>query len=217
MSSAAAATAGYTLAAGPVRAQPVRTDIEGLTVGDGKVRVSGGEMPVYFARPANVANPPVILVAMEIFGLHEYIKDVTRRLGKLGALAIAPDYYFRKGEDLTKITEIPKLMPIVNAKPDAELLADLDATVAWAKQQGGNTDKLGIMGFCRGGRTVWVYSAHNAALKAGVAFYGPLVDPDGQKAIWPRSPTSSRPTSRRRCWAFTARRMPAFRSRRSTP
>ena len=106
-------------------------------------------------------NPPVILVAMEIFGLHEYIKDVTRRLAKLGALAVAPDYYFRKGEDLTKITEIPKLMPIVNSKPDAELLADLDATAAWAKSQGGNTDKLGIMGYCRGGRTVWVYSAHN--------------------------------------------------------
>jgi carboxymethylenebutenolidase len=189
MSSAAAAAAGYTLAAGPVRAQPVQTDIEGLTVGDGKVKVSDGEMPVYFARPANVATPPVILVAMEIFGLHEYIKDVTRRLGKLGALAIAPDYYFRKGEDLTKITEIPKLMPIVNAKPDAELVADLDATVTWAKAQGGNTDKLGIMGYCRGGRTVWVYSAHNAGLKAGVAFYGSLVDPDGQKAIWPKSPT----------------------------
>jgi carboxymethylenebutenolidase len=189
MSSAAAAAAGYTLAAGPVRAQPIHTDIEGLTIGDGKVKVSDGEMPVYFARPANVANPPVILVAMEIFGLHEYIKDVTRRLGKLGAFAIAPDYYFRKGEDLTKITEIPKLMPIVNAKPDAELLADLDATVAWAKTQGGNTDKLGIMGYCRGGRTVWVYSAHNAGLKAGVAFYGSLVDPEGQKAIWPKSPT----------------------------
>jgi carboxymethylenebutenolidase len=189
MSSAAAAAAGYTLAAGPVRAQPVQTDTTGLTVGDGKVKVSDGEMPVYFARPANVANPPVILVAMEIFGLHEYIKDVTRRLGKLGALAIAPDYYFRKGEDLTKITEIPKLMPIVNAKPDAELLADLDATVTWAKSQGGNTDKLGIMGYCRGGRTVWVYAAHNAGLKAGVAFYGSLVDPDGQKAVWPKSPT----------------------------
>jgi carboxymethylenebutenolidase len=189
MSSAAAAAAGYTLAAGPVRAQPIHTDNEGITVGDGKVKVSDGEMPVYFARPANVANAPVILVAMEIFGLHEYIKDVTRRLAKLGAFAIAPDYYFRKGEDLTKITEIPKLMPIVNAKPDAELLADLDATVAWAKTQGGNTDKLGIMGYCRGGRTVWVYSAHNAGLKAGVAFYGSLVDPEGQKAVWPKSPT----------------------------
>ena len=95
---------------------------------------------------------------MEIFGLHEYIRDVTRRLAKAGAFAIAPNYYFRSGEDLTKITEMPKLMPIVNAKPDAELFADLDATAAWAKSQGGNTGKLGIIGFCRGGRTVWEYS-----------------------------------------------------------
>src|SRR5713101_8189597 len=97
----------------------------GLTVGDAKVKVSDGEMPVYYARPANVQNPPVILVAMEIFGLHEYIKDVTRRLGKLGALAIAPDYYFRKGVDLTKISDFAQIMPIVNTKSDAELFADL--------------------------------------------------------------------------------------------
>ncbi len=193
MSSAAAAAAGYTLAAGPVNAQAIRTDGAGLNEGFAKVAVPGGEMPVYFALPLNVQNPPVILVAMEIFGLHEYIQDVTRRLAKLGAFAIAPDYYFRKGEDLTKITEIPKLMPIVNAKPDAELTADLDATVAWAKSQGGNTDKLGIMGYCRGGRTVWLYAAHNPALKAGVAFYGSLVDPEGQKAIWPKSPTQLAP------------------------
>lgn len=193
MSSAAAAAAGYTLAAGPVNAQAINTDIEGLTVGEAKVKVSDGEMPVYFARPANVQNAPVILVAMEIFGLHEYIKDVTRRLAKLGAFAVAPDYYFRKGEDLTKITDIPKLMPLVNSKPDAELLSDLDATAAWAKAQGGNTDKLGIMGYCRGGRTVWVYSAHNPSLKAGVAFYGSLVDPEAQKAIWPKSPTQLAP------------------------
>src|SRR3954447_2175335 len=193
MSSAAAAAAGYTLAAGPVRAQAITTDASGLTAGDAKVKVEGGDMPVYFARPANAQNPPVILVAMEIFGLHEYIKDVTRRLAKLGAFAVAPDYYFRKGEDLTKITEMPKLMPLVNAKPDAELLSDLDATAAWAKAQGGNTDKLGIMGYCRGGRTVWVYAAHNPALKAGVAFYGSLVDPEPQKAIWPKSPTELAP------------------------
>lgn len=193
MSSAAAAAAGYTLAAGPVNAQAITTDTAGLTVGEAKVKVEGGEMPVYFARPANAQNPPVILVAMEIFGLHEYIKDVTRRLAKLGAFAVAPDYYFRKGEDLTKITEIPKLMPIVNTKPDAELLADLDATAAWAKAQGGDTGKLGIMGYCRGGRTVWVYSAHNPSLKAGVAFYGPLVDAEAQKAIWPKSATQLAP------------------------
>jgi carboxymethylenebutenolidase len=148
-------------------------------------------MPVYFARPEKAKNPPVVLVAMEIFGLHEYIKDVTRRLAKAGALAIAPDYYFRSGQDLTKITEMPKLMPIVNAKPDAELLADLDATVAWAKSQGGNTRRLAILGFCRGGRTVWEYAAHSKGLRAGVAFYGSLVDPPAQKegGKWPKSPT----------------------------
>src|SRR5437016_4666336 len=192
MTATAASAAGYTLAAGPVRAQAIKTDTTGLTVGDAKVAVAGGEMPLYFARPANAQNPPVILVAMEIFGLHEYIKDVTRRLGKLGALAVAPDYYFRKG-DLSKVTAQPELMPLVNGKPDAELFADLDATVAWAKSQGGNTNRLGIIGFCRGGRTVWEYSAHNGNLKAGIAFYGSLVDPEAQKAIWPKSPIQAAP------------------------
>jgi carboxymethylenebutenolidase len=176
MSSSAAAAAGYTLAAGPVRADVIKTDSNGLKAGDAKVKVDGGEMPVYFARPANVQNPPIILVAMEIFGLHEYIRDVTRRLAHLGAFAVAPDYYFRKGVDLTTITEIPKLFPIVNTKTDSELFADLDATVAWAKSQGGDGNRLGIMGFCRGGRTVWDYSTHNPDLKAGVAFYGSLAD-----------------------------------------
>ena len=111
MTASAAAAAGYTLAAGPVRAEAVHTDATGLTTGDATVKVPGGDMPVYFAKPANATNPPVILVAMEIFGLHEYIKDVTRRVAKLGALAVAPDYYFRTGADLTKITEMPKLMP----------------------------------------------------------------------------------------------------------
>ena len=195
MTASAAAAAGYTLAAGPVRAQAIATDTTGLKVGEGKVKVEGGEMPVYFARPEKAKYPPVVLVAMEIFGLHEYIKDVTRRLAKAGALAIAPDYYFRSGEDLTKITEMPKLMPIVNAKPDAELLADLDATVAWAKSQGGNTRRLAILGFCRGGRTVWEYAAHNKNLRAGVAFYGSLVDPPAQKegGKWPKSPTELAP------------------------
>lgn len=191
MTASAAVTAGYTLAAGPVRADVITTSTEGLEAGDIKIKVADGEMPGYFARPKGVANPPVILVAMEIFGLHEYIKDVTRRLARLGALAVAPDYYFRKGVDLTKITDIPQLLPIVNAKPDAELLSDLDSTVAWAKAQGGNTDRLGIIGFCRGGRTVWEYAAHSSALKAGVAFYGPPVDPPNP--LWPKSPTQLAP------------------------
>ncbi|MET0192576.1 MAG: dienelactone hydrolase family protein, partial [Hyphomicrobiaceae bacterium] len=193
MTASAASAAGYTLAAGPVRAQVVTTDTGGLTTGEAQVKVADGEMPVYFAKPANAQNAPVILVAMEVFGLHEYIKDVTRRLAKLGAFAVAPDYYFRKGVDLTKITTTADLMPIVNAKPDAELIADLDATAAWAKSQGGDTGKLGIVGFCRGGRAVWVYAANSANLKAGVAFYGSLVDPAGQKAVWPKSATELAP------------------------
>ena len=175
MSSSAAAAAGYTLAAGPVRADVIKTGTDGLKADDAKIAVAGGDMPIYYARPANVQNPPVILVCMEIFGLHEYIKDVTRRLGHLGAFAVAPDYYFRMG-DITQITEMDKIFPKVNAKTDTELFADLDATLAWAKAQGGDTNKLGIMGFCRGGRNVWHYSTHNPNLKAGVAFYGSLID-----------------------------------------
>jgi carboxymethylenebutenolidase len=135
MTASAAVTAGYTLAAGPVRADVIKTDTNGLVTGDVRIKVADGEMPGYFARPAGVSNPPVVLVAMEIFGLHEYIKDVTRRLAKLGAFAVAPDYYFRKGADLTKITDIPQLLPIVNSKPDAELLSDLDSTVAWPSRR----------------------------------------------------------------------------------
>jgi len=191
MTASAAVAAGYTLAAGPVRADVIKTDTEGLDAGDIRIKVADGEMPGYFARPKGKANPPVILVAMEIFGLHEYIKDVTRRLAKLGAFAVAPDYYFRKGVDLTKISDIKELLPIVNAKPDAELFSDLDSTVAWAKTEGGNTSRLGIIGFCRGGRTVWEYSAHNSGLKAGVAFYGPPVDPPNP--LWPKSPTQLAP------------------------
>ena len=191
LTAAAAAAAGYALAAGPVQADAIKTDKAGLKAGAAKIPVTGGEMPAYFARPDGAANPPVILVAMEVFGLHEYIKDVTRRLAKLGAFAVAPDYYFRSGVDLTKITDFKELMPIVNAKPDAELTADLDAAVAWAKSQGGDTSRLGIVGFCRGGRAVWIYAAHNAGLKAGVAFYGSLSDPPNP--VWPKSPIQLAP------------------------
>lgn len=179
MSSSAAAAAGYTLAAGPVRADAIQTDAGGLDAGMAKVAVSGGDMPIYFARPAGVKKPPIVVVCMEIFGLHEWVKDVTRRMGHLGAFAVAPNYYFRSetnGVDLTKIDDIQKLIPLVNAESDDQLFADLDATVNWAKAQGGDGNRLGIMGFCRGGRSVWHYSSHNPDLKAGVAFYGTLID-----------------------------------------
>ena len=114
MSSSAAAAAGYTLAAGPVRADAIQTDTKGLNAGMAKVAVAGGDMPVYFARPAGVQNPPIILVCMEIFGLHEWVKDVTRRIGHLGAFAVAPNYYFRaetNGVDLTKIEDMKQAVP----------------------------------------------------------------------------------------------------------
>jgi carboxymethylenebutenolidase len=187
MSASAAAAAGYTLAAGPVRAEAIKTDTSGLDAGTTRIEVSGGEMPAYFARPAKASKPPIVLVAMEIFGLHEYIKDVARRLAKLGALAVAPDYYFRQG-NLAAISEISKLMPLVNSKPDAELISDLDATVRWAESQGGDKNRIGIIGFCRGGRTVWEYCATSDDVKAGVSFYGSLIDPAAQKPIWPKSP-----------------------------
>jgi len=188
MTSSAAAAAGYTLAAGPVRAEAIHTDSKGLETGMANIKVSEGEMPVYFARPAGVQNPPIILINMEIFGLHEWVKDVTRRMAHLGAFAVAPNYYFRSetnGVELPKITDMQKLFPIVNAKTDQELFADLDATVAWAESQGGDGSRLGIMGFCRGGRNVWHYSSHNPNLRAGVAFYGPITDKN------PAAPKSS--------------------------
>lgn len=189
MRRSAAAAAGYAIAAGPVRAEAIHTDAAGLRTGEGKVAVPGGDMPVYFARPAGVADPPVVIVAMEVLGLHEYIRDVARRLAKEGALAVAPDYYFRAGVDLTKVADFSKIMEIANAKPDAELIGDLEATAGWAGAQGGNPERLGIVGFCRGGRAVWEYCALAARPpKAGVSFYGPLDDPEAQKKIWPKSP-----------------------------
>jgi carboxymethylenebutenolidase len=176
LTSVAAAALGYTLAAGPVRAAAIQTDTEGLSAGTSNVKVQDGEMPAYFARPSEAQRPPIILVAMEVFGLHEHIKDVTRRLGKLGAFAVAPDYYFRLG-DMTQISNPSELIATVNTKPDRELFSDLDAAAAWAEAQGGDADRLGIVGFCRGGRTVWLYATHSATLKAGVAFYGSLMDP----------------------------------------
>ena len=155
MSSSAAAAAGYTLAAGPVRAEVIHTDTKGLEPATPKVKVAGGDMPVDYARPAGVQHPPIILVCQEIFGIHEWISDVTRRLAHAGAFAIAPDYYFRLG-DMSKVSDTQELMPKVNSKSDAELFTDLDYAAAWAKSQGGDDNRLGVIGFCRGGRNVGI-------------------------------------------------------------
>jgi carboxymethylenebutenolidase len=167
---------GFAAAALPVVAQNVvKTDTEGLTAGTVSVTVNGTAVPVYRAQPAGKTGLPVILVISEIFGVHEHIADVARRFAKLGYLALAPDLFVRQG-DATKAPSQAELMKnIVGKTPDTEVLADLDAVVAWAKANGGNTDKLGITGFCWGGRQTWLYAAHNPNVKAGVAWYGRVV------------------------------------------
>ena len=180
--------AGFALAVQPVMAQTaITTDTQGLVAGEIKVKVADGEMVAYRAQPATGANFPVILVVSEIFGVHEHIADVCRRLAKLGYMAIAPELFARHGDPrkLSNIQEI--LTTIVGKVPDAQAMSDLDACVAWAKVSGGDTARLGITGFCWGGRVVWLYAAHNPQLKAGVAWYGRLV---GQKSdLTPQQPT----------------------------
>ena len=168
--------AGFAVAVLPVAAQNVvKTDSAGLVTGTMSVMVDGQAVPVYAAQPEGKTGLPVVLVISEIFGVHEHIADMARRFAKQGYLALAPDLFVRQG-DPTKVASIPELMKGIIAKtPDAQVMADLDAVVAWAKQNGGDTSRLGITGFCWGGRTTWLYAAHNPAVKAGVAWYGRLV------------------------------------------
>ncbi len=167
--------AGFALAAQPIAAETITTDTKGLEAGEVKIPVADGTLPAYRAEPSGGKNLPVILVVQEIFGVHEHIKDVCRRLAKLGYLAIAPELYARQG-DVSKMTDFKEIIgKVVSKVPDAQVMSDLDASVAWAKTAGGDTGKLGITGFCWGGRIVWLYAAHNPQLKAGVAWYGRLV------------------------------------------
>ncbi|WP_374445006.1 dienelactone hydrolase family protein [Stella sp.] len=168
---------GFALAAQPIQAQSViTTDTAGLTAGEVQVPVAGGTIPAYHAMPAAGGPFPTVVVVQEIFGVHEHIKDVCRRFAKLGYLAVAPEYYARQG-DVSKLTDVPTILREIVAKvPDAQLMSDTDAAVAWAQSTGkANTDRLGMTGFCWGGRVVWLYAAHQPKLKAGVAWYGRLV------------------------------------------
>ncbi|HXG67688.1 MAG TPA: dienelactone hydrolase family protein [Blastocatellia bacterium] len=170
-------TAGFALATQPISAQTViTTDTKGLVAGEVKIPVSDGEIPAYRAMPAQGSSFPVVLVVQEIFGVHEHIKDICRRFAKLGHMAIAPELYARQG-DPSKLQDFQEIIRnIVSKVPDAQVMSDLDATVKYAEKSGkGNVSKLGITGFCWGGRIVWLYAAHNPQLKAGVAWYGRLV------------------------------------------
>ena len=184
---------GFAAAALPVMAQTmVRTDADGLTAGEVMLTVKGQQLPVYRAQPQGKSGLPVILVVSEIFGVHEHIADVARRFARLGSLALAPELFVRPG-DPASFGTVAELMKEVIAKvPDQQVMADLDACVAWARDNGGNVDKLGITGFCWGGRITWLYAAHNPKVKAGVAWYGRLV---GDKtALTPQQPLDIAPT-----------------------
>lgn len=177
---------GFAAAVLPVSAQSVQTDTRGLTAGPVTIPVGNFQMPAYRAAPEGKANAPVVLVLSEIFGVHEHIADVARRFAKLGYFAVAPELFVRQG-DAKAHKEISQLIDAVISKvPDAQVLGDLDATVAWAKAQGGDTSKLGVTGFCWGGRMTWLYTAHNPAVKAGVAWYGRLVG--NASALTPKQP-----------------------------
>ncbi|MDE2505964.1 MAG: dienelactone hydrolase family protein [Planctomycetota bacterium] len=182
--------AGFALAVQPVSAETITTDTQGLTAGEVKIPVADGEIPAYRAMPDKGGPFPVTLVVQEIFGVHEHIKDLCRRLAKLGHFAVAPEMYARQG-DVSKITNIGELIgKVVSKVPDAQVMSDLDAAVAYAKASGkGNVEKLGITGFCWGGRVVWLYSAHNPNVKAGVAWYGRLVGPSTE--MTPKHPVDA--------------------------
>lgn len=180
--------AGFALATQSVLAQTaIKTDEVGLLAGEIKVPVQDGEMVAYRAVPGGLSKPPVILVVSEIFGVHEYIRDTCRRLAKLGYCAIAPELFARQG-DPRQISSIPEIQAKITSKtPDAQVLSDLDACVAWTASKGADTSRLAVTGFCWGGRITWLYAAHNPGVKAGVAWYGRLVGTSNE--ITPRHPT----------------------------
>ena len=183
----AALGVGYVAAAGPLMAQTaIKTSSEGLVSGEITIDVNGFKMPAYRSAPAGKTGLPVVLVISEIFGVHEYIADVTRRLARQGYLAIAPELFVRQG-DPSAFGEIARIQSEIIAKvPDAQVMSDLDACVAWAGANGGDTNRMAITGFCWGGRIAWLYAAHQPRLKAAIAWYGRLT---GQaSALTPQHP-----------------------------
>lgn len=168
------AVAGYALAAQPVAASAIQTSADGFDAGWVSVPSGDFSMRAYRAKPAGKKNAPVILIVHEIFGLHEWVQDVVRRYAKAGYYAIASDLFQRKG-DASKVADIKELVTtIVGPTPDAQVMADLDATVAFASKDGGNSKRLGITGYCWGGRITWLYCVHSSRVQAGVACYGGL-------------------------------------------
>jgi carboxymethylenebutenolidase len=178
-------TTGFALAVQPIASGAITTDTNGLVAGEVKIRTADGEIPAYRAMPAKGKSVPAILVVQEIFGVHEHIKDICRRLAKAGYMAVAPEMYARQG-DVSQLSNIQEIRTIVAKVPDTQVMSDLDAAVEWAGSNGGDTGRLGVTGFCWGGRIVWMYAAHSSKVKAGVAWYGRLITPPTEMA--PKNP-----------------------------
>ena len=170
----------------PVSAQAIKTDFNGLTAGEVTVPVGDFKMPAYRAQPEGKTKLPVVIVVSEIFGVHEYIADICRRFAKLGYLAIAPELFIRQG-DPQSIATISELQEkIISKVPDAQVSGDLDATVAWVKQNGGDPARIGITGFCWGGRQTWLFAEHSADIRAAVVWYGqPRGNPTSLQPVFP--------------------------------
>lgn len=178
---------GFAAATLPICAQTqVKTSADGLDAGEITLNVNGQSVPVYRAQPKGKTRLPVILVVSEIFGVHEHIADVARRFAQQGYLALAPDLFVRQGNPAAYGSIAEVIKEVVSKVPDAQVMKDLDACVAWAAKNGGDAGKLGITGFCWGGRITWLYAAHNPKVKAGVAWYGRLVG--DKSALAPRHP-----------------------------
>lgn len=175
----------------PVSAQAIHTDFNGLTVGEVTVPVGDFKVPAYRAQPEGKTGLPVMIVVSEIFGVHEYIADVCRRFAKLGYLAIAPDLFVRQGDPQSYGTIQELQANVISKVPDAQVIGDLDATVAWARQNGGDPARIGITGFCWGGRQAWLFAEHSPDIKAAVVWYGHLkgnataLQPAFRSTRWP--------------------------------
>lgn len=176
---------GFPAAVHPLRAAPIHTDTDGLTAGPVEIDAGDRSIPAYRAKPATGTSFPVALVIQEIFGIHEHIQDLCRRLAKSGYLAVAPSLYDRQG-DTASLSDREEIFRIVASVPDTQVISDLDRTVAWGAQDGGDTARLAITGFCWGGRITWLYAAHSNKLKAGAAWYGKLATPATE--LQPTSP-----------------------------
>ncbi|MBU0589707.1 MAG: dienelactone hydrolase family protein [Gammaproteobacteria bacterium] len=183
----AALGVGYAASVLPIMAQTaIKTPTDGLTTGEITIDVKGFKMPAYRAAPAGKSNLPVVLVLSEIFGVHEHIADVANRFARAGYLAIAPELFVRQG-DAQSYGEMAKLMAeVINKVPDAQVMGDLEATVQWAGANGGDLSRVGVTGFCWGGRQTWLFTAHSKYIKAGVAWYGRIVGANND--LTPRNP-----------------------------